>query len=52
MSTRLIPVATLTDTKQQSVTTSFSAKIVTFSWFVQYAWCTSRESYPCQKTYC
>jgi len=32
MLTRLTPVATLTDTKQQSATTSFSTQIVTFSW--------------------
>jgi len=32
MLTRLTPVATLTDTKQQSATTSFSMQIVTFSW--------------------
>jgi len=31
MLTRLTPVATLTDTKQQSATTSFSTQI-TFSW--------------------
>jgi len=30
--TRLIPEATLIDTKQQSATTSFSTQIVTFSW--------------------
>jgi len=30
--TRLTPMATLTDTKQQSPTTSFSTQIVTFSW--------------------
>jgi len=32
MLTRLTPVATLTDTRQQSATTSFSTQIVTFSW--------------------
>jgi len=32
MLTRLTPVATLIDTKQQSATTSFSTQIVTFSW--------------------
>jgi len=31
MLTRLTPVATLTDTKQQSTTTSFSKQIVTLS---------------------
>jgi len=31
MLTSLTPVATLTDTKQQSATTSFSTQIVTFS---------------------
>jgi len=31
MLTRLTPVATLIDTKQQSATTSFSPQIVTFS---------------------
>jgi len=30
--TRLTPVATLVDTKQQSGTTSISTQIVTFSW--------------------
>jgi len=30
--TRLTPVATLIDTKQHSVTNSFSTEIVTFSW--------------------
>jgi len=47
---RLTPVATLIETKQQSATTSVSSQIVTFSWqFVQQAWCTNRESFPCQK---
>jgi len=32
MLTRLTPVATLIDTKQQSATTSFSTQIVTLSW--------------------
>jgi len=32
MVTRLAPVPTLIDTKQQSATTSFSTQIVTFSW--------------------
>jgi len=32
MLTRLTPVATSIDTKQQSATTSFSTQIVTFSW--------------------
>ena len=32
MLTRLTPVATFTDTKQQSATTSISTEIVTFSW--------------------
>jgi len=31
MLTRLTPVATMIDTKQQSTTTSFSKQIVTFS---------------------
>jgi len=31
MLTKLTPVATLIDTKQQSATTSFSTQIVTFS---------------------
>jgi len=52
MLTRLTPVATLTDTEQQSATTSFSTQKVTFSWH----WCNRRdarvESYPCQKNYC
>jgi len=32
MLTRLTPVATLTDTKQQSATTCFTMQIITFSW--------------------
>jgi len=32
MLTRLAPVETLIDNKQQSATTSFSTQIVTFSW--------------------
>jgi len=49
MLTRLTPVETLIDTKQQSATTSFSTQILTFSWHR----CNRRdariESYPCQK---
>jgi len=34
MLTSLTPVATLTDTKQQSATTSFSTHIAMFSWYL------------------
>jgi len=38
--TRLSPVATLIDTKQQSVSTSFSTQIATFSWHL----CNTRDA--------
>ena len=40
MLTRLTPVATLIDTKQQSTTTSYSTQIATFSWHL----CNSRDA--------
>jgi len=40
MLTRLAPVATLIDTKQQSAATSFNTQIVTFSWHL----CNRREA--------
>jgi len=45
--TRLTPVATLIDTKQQSATTSFSTQIVAFSCHLWNR--RDVESYPCQK---
>ena len=47
MLTRLTPVATLIDTKQQSATTSFNTQIVMFSWHL----CNRRDARVESRTY-